>query len=183
MPLFIQFCWVSLFRTIRLDRLRSVVVESVISTALIMYIIAISSAMSWLITMEGTPMIIAESLARLTTNKYVMLLIINVFLLLLGCILETLPAMLISVPILLPIVQQLSIDPIQFGIVLIFNLLIGIITPPMGIGLYVMTAVSGVRFEALVRSCTPFLISLLASLLVLTYVPQITLFLPRLLLP
>ncbi len=171
------------FRTIELRKFVSVVVESVISTALIMYIIAISSAMSWLITMEGTPMIVAESLAQLTHNKYVMLLIINVFLLLLGCILETLPAMLISVPILLPIVQQFNIDPVQFGVIMIFNLLIGIITPPMGIGLYVMTAVSGVRFEALVRSCMPFLIALLASLLVLTYIPQVCLFLPNLLLP
>ena len=127
-----------------------------------MYIIAISSAMSWLITMEGTPMIVAEFLSQLTNNKYIMLLIINIFLLLLGCILETLPAMLISVPILLPIVQQFNIDPVQFGVIMIFNLLIGIITPPMGIGLYVMTAVSGVRFEPLVRSCMPFLIALLA---------------------
>lgn len=171
------------FRTIRLSNLISVVVESVISTALIMYIIAISSAMSWLITMEGTPMVVAESLVKLTTNKYLMLLIVNVFLLLLGCILETLPAMLISVPILLPVIHQFNIDPVQFGVIIIFNLLIGIITPPMGIGLYVMTAVSGVKFEALVKSCTPFLIALLASLLVISYVPQVCLFLPRLLMP
>jgi tripartite ATP-independent transporter DctM subunit len=171
------------YRTFELRRFVSVVVESVISTALIMYIIAISSAMSWLIAMEGTPMMVAELLAQLTNNKYIMLLIINIFLLLLGCILETLPAMLISVPILLPIVQQFNIDPVQFGVILIFNLLIGIITPPMGIGLYVMTAVSGVRFEPLVRSCMPFLIALLASLLAITYVPQICLFLPNLLLP
>lgn len=172
-----------IFRTIRLHSFVSVVVESVISTALIMYIIAVSSAMSWLITMEGTPMVLAESLGQLTTNKYVMFLILNVFLLLLGCILETLPAMLIAVPILLPVIQQFNINPVHFGVILVFNLLIGIITPPMGIGLYVMTAVSGVKFEALVRSCAPFLISLIASLLVITYFPQICLFLPGLLLP
>jgi len=171
-----------IFRTIKLNKFASVVVESVITTTLIMYIIAISSAMSWLITMEGTPIVLAESLSQLTTNKYVMLLLLNVFLLLLGCILETLPAMLIAVPILLPVIQQFNIDPVHFGVILIFNLLIGIITPPMGIGLYVMTAVSGVKFEALVRSCAPFLISLLASLLVLTYFPQICLLLPKLLL-
>ena len=89
--------------------------------------------MSWLITMEGTPVVLAESLSRLTENKYVMLLIINVFLLLLGCILETLPAMLIAVPILLPIVLQFGVDPVHFGVVLILNLLIGIITPPISI--------------------------------------------------
>jgi len=172
-----------IFRTIRLHSFVSVVVESVISTALIMYIIAVSSAMSWLITMEGTPIVLAESLGQLTTNKYVMFLILNVFLLLLGCILETLPAMLIAVPILLPVIQQFNINPVHFGVILVFNLLIGIITPPMGIGLYVMTAVSGVKFEALVRSCAPFLISLIASLLVITYFPQICLFLPGLLLP
>ncbi len=170
-----------IFGTIKLQGLVNVVVESIIATALIMYIIAVSSAMSWMITMEGTPILLAEWLSHLTTNKYVMLLFINIFLLLLGCILETLPAMLISVPILLPVIQQFNIDPVHFGIILIFNLLVGIITPPMGIGLYVMTAVSSVKFEALVKSCAPFLISLLASLMVITYLPQLCLLLPRLL--
>lgn len=170
------------FRTIILRELFATLRRSIHSTALIMYIIAISSAMSWLITMEGSPMVIAKALQGVTDNKYVMLLIVNIFLLILGCILETLPAMLIAVPILLPLVQEFGVDPVHFGVILIFNLLIGIITPPMGIGLYIMTAVSGVRFEALVKACFPFLLSLLFSLAVITHFPQICLLLPKLLL-
>ena len=122
----------ALFRSISIKGLLKVTIESVMSTSLIMYIIAISSAMSWMITMEGTPIIVAEWLGGLTSSKFVMLLLVNLFLLILGCILETLPAMLISVPILLPVIQKFGIDPIHFGIILIFNLLVGIITPPNG---------------------------------------------------
>jgi len=171
----------AVFKTLSVKGFIKVTVESVMSTSLIMYIIAISSAMSWMITMEGTPILVAEWLAGLTSSKFVMLILLNLFLLILGCILETLPAMLISVPILLPVIQEFGIDPIHFGIILIFNLLIGIITPPMGIGLYVMTAVSDVKFESLVRSCRPFLVALIVSLLVITFVPSVCLFLPGLL--
>ncbi len=170
-----------LFRSISIQGLIKVTVESVISTSLIMYIIAVSSVMSWMITMEGTPMVVAEWLGGLTSSKFVMLILVNVFLLVLGCILETLPAMLISVPILLPVAQEFGIDPIHFGIILIFNLLVGIITPPMGIGLYVMTAVSEVKFESLVRSCRPFLVALGISLLAITFIPSLCLVLPGLL--
>ncbi len=168
------------FRTIRFRVLVSVLQESVISTALIMYIIAISLAMSWLITIEGTAMIVAEELGNITSSKVMILIIINLFLLLLGAILETLPALLISVPILLPIVTKFDVDPVHFGVIVVFNLLIGIITPPMGIGLYVMTAVTDVSYEALVKACMPFLIALLASLAVITFVPQLSMFLPEL---
>ena len=168
------------FRTISVAKLVSVVQDSVVATALIMYIIAISTAMSWLITIEGTPMILAEWLGGLTDNKFVILLIVNVFLLILGAILETLPALLISVPTLMPVMAQFGIDPVHFGVIVIFNLLIGIITPPMGIGLYVMVAVSEVRFEALVKACMPFLVALLASLAAITYLPELSLFLPEL---
>jgi tripartite ATP-independent transporter DctM subunit len=169
-----------IFRTIRLRVLVSIIHESVIATALIMYIIAISTAMSWLITIEGTPIVVAKWLGGLTSNKFMILIIINLFLLLLGAILETLPALLISVPILMPVVAQFDVDPVHFGVIVVFNLLVGIITPPMGIGLFVMIAVSGVNFEALVKACMPFLIALIASLIVITFVPQLSLFFPEL---
>ena len=90
--------------------------------------------------------------------------------------------MLITVPILLPSVHALGIDPVHFGIVVIFNLLIGIITPPMGIGLYILMSISRVEYGALVRASWPFLVTMILALLVLTYVPQISLLLPELLL-
>ena len=170
-----------IYRTLTLKGIKGALVETVIGTALIMYIIAISSAMGWLITMEGTPMLLADWLSVLSSNKWVILTLINVFLLILGCLMETLPAMLITVPMFLPLIQRLQIDPIHFGLIMIFNLLIGMITPPMGIGLYVMVAITGITFEQIVKACYPFLICLLISLAMITYIPWITLVLPNLL--
>jgi tripartite ATP-independent transporter DctM subunit len=169
------------FRTLTMKGIKDALIETSLATALIMYIIAVSSAMGWVITMEGTPILVSEWLSSLSTNKWVILTIINVFLLFLGCLMETLPAMLITVPMFLPLIQKLQIDPIHFGLIVIFNLLIGIITPPMGIGLYVMVAITGITFEQMVKASYPFLISLLISLAILTYVPQVTLILPNLL--
>jgi TRAP-type C4-dicarboxylate transport system permease large subunit len=107
---------------------------------------------------------------------------INVFLLIVGCILETLPAMLITVPILLPTAIELGIDPVHFGIIVIFNLLVGMITPPMGIGLYILIAISRVTYGELVRASMPFLLTLIGALLLITYLPPLTLYLPHLLL-
>jgi len=172
-----------IYRTISVKSLIPAFKESILSTALIMYIIAVASAMQWVLTMEGTPMVIGGWLTKLTTNKYFILLIINLFLLLLGCILETLPAMLMVIPILLPIADMYQISRIHLGIILIFNLLIGIMTPPMGIGLYTMSAVANVKFEPLVKASVPFIIALLGALAVISYIPQICLFIPNLLMP
>ncbi|RPJ00154.1 MAG: TRAP transporter large permease [Deltaproteobacteria bacterium] len=169
------------YRTLTLKGMKDALVETVIGTALIMYIIAISSAMGWLITMEGTPMLLADWLSAISVNKWVILTLINIFLLMLGCLMETLPAMLITVPMFLPLLQRLQVDPIHFGLIMIFNLLIGMITPPMGIGLYVMVAITGVPFEQIVKACFPFLVCLLISLALITYIPWITMVLPNLL--
>jgi tripartite ATP-independent transporter DctM subunit len=169
------------FRTLTVKGIKDALIETSIATALIMYIIAVSSAMGWVITMEGTPILVSEWLSSISTNKWVILTIINVFLLILGCLMETLPAMLITVPMFLPLIEKLHVDPIHFGLIVIFNLLIGIITPPMGIGLYVMVAITGITFEEMVKASFPFLVSLLISLALLTYIPWITMILPNLL--
>ena len=170
-----------IYRTLTLKGIKDALIETGVGTALIMYIIAISSAMGWLITMEGTPMLLADWLSALSTNKWVILTLINIFLLILGCLMETLPAMLITVPMFLPLIHRLQIDPIHFGLIMIFNLLIGMITPPMGIGLYVMVAITGITFEQIVKACFPFLVCLLISLALITYIPWITMVLPNLL--
>ena len=172
----------AVYRSYKLSELPKILRETVETTALILYIVAASSVMSWVLLTQGTAHALAAWLPTVTDNPYVFLLLINILLIIVGCIIETLPAMLITVPILLPAALQLGIDPVHFGIVVIFNLLVGIITPPMGIGLYILIAVSGVGFGQLVRASLPFLITLVIALLVITYVPQITLFLPNLLL-
>ena len=167
-----------IYRSFELGALRTVLRESVLSTALIMYITAASSVMSWVLVNEGTAHVLTGWLTALTDSPILFLIIVNVLLLLVGTILETLPAMLITVPILLPTAHALGIDPVHFGIVVIFNLLIGIITPPMGIGLYILMSISRVGYGELVRASWPFLVTMIVALLVLTYVPQISLLLP-----
>ncbi len=109
------------------------------------------------------------------------LLIVNIFYLIVGCFLETVPAMLITFPILLPIVDHFGVDRVHFGLIAVYNLIIGIATPPVGIGLYIVTGMTRVSFEEVVRAIWPFLIALISVLFLITYVPGLVLLLPNLL--
>ena len=162
--------------------IRRALVDTVKTSSLILYIIAVSSVMSWVMVNEGTANDIAEWLGNITENPLILLVIINIFLLILGAILETLPAMLIAVPVLLPAIDALGIDRVHFGIIVIFNLLIGIITPPMGIGLYILAAISEVKIDRLVIASLPYIVTLIIALLAITYIPILSLFLPEILL-
>ncbi|MFQ5983865.1 MAG: TRAP transporter large permease, partial [Woeseiaceae bacterium] len=154
--------------------------ESGLMAASIMYLIAVSAVMSWILTVEGSGHKLAAAIAAVTDNRILALLLMNLFLIGLGLILETAPAILITSTLLLPVAQSFGVDPVHFGIILCFNLLIGIITPPMGIGLYVIAGVARLRVEEVIRSSLPFLIPLLVALVVITYVPSLSLWLPNL---
>lgn len=154
---------------------------SVGSTALIMFLIGIGTAMGWIISAEQLPYILSDFLLSLTENKYMMLLIINILLLILGCIMEGIPIKLIMLPILLPIIDSLGIDRMHFGIVMSYNLLLGMITPPVGLGLYVISRVGKVSIEEVVKSLLPLYLPLIIMLVILTYFPQLSLWLPSLL--
>ncbi|MBI4184110.1 MAG: TRAP transporter large permease [Proteobacteria bacterium] len=171
-----------LYRSLTLRALAVVLRETVESTALILYIIAISSALSHVFVSEGSARALSELISWLTDDALTFLLLANILLLVIGCFIETLPALLITVPMLMPAAEMVGVDPVHFGVVVVFNLLVGIITPPMGIGLYIMMAVSGVRFGELVRASLPFLVVLVGALAVLSFWPDLTLVLPRLLL-
>ena len=168
-----------IYRSFNWKVIRKALLDTVKTSSLILYIIAVSSVLSWVMVNEGTANDIAEWLGKITDNPLILLVIINVFLLILGAILETLPAMLIAVPVLLPAIDALGIDRVHFGIIVIFNLLIGIITPPMGIGLYILAAISGVRVDRLVIASIPYMITLIIALIAITYIPILTLFLPE----
>ncbi len=170
-------------RTLSFKAVYLALMDTVKSTAHILFIIAASSALSYVFVAEGTAETVSGALANAQLGPNSFLILTNVLLLVLGCLLETLPAMLIAVPILIPTAKTLGIDPVHLGIVVIFNLLIGIMTPPMGIGLYILAAISGLRFGALARAVLPFIGILIVALMILTFVPQITLWLPNLLLP
>ena len=172
----------AIYRSYKIKQLIKVIRDTVETTALIMYITAVSSVMSWLMVNEGAAHQISEWISGFSASPYLYLIIINIFLLIVGCLLETLPAMLITVPILVPIATELSVDPVHFGIIVIFNLLVGIITPPVGIGIYILMAISGVGYGELIRASFPFFIALLLALSLITFVPSLSLFLPELLL-
>jgi tripartite ATP-independent transporter DctM subunit len=168
-------------RNLTLSRIRDCLRETVEASALIMFIIAVSTALSWVVVAEGTAGELARLVSEHAHSALVFLLVSNIFLLVLGAVIETLPAMLIALPILLPAAKALGVDLVHFGVVVIFNLVVGIMTPPMGIGLFILAAIGRLGMGELVRASIPFLLVLLLALALLTVFPQITLFLPQLL--
>jgi len=151
-------------------------------TAVIMIIIAFSIAMGWLLAIDQTPQKMASAIFQFTENKNVFLILLVVFIILVGCFVEGVPAKLILVPTLLPIIDTYGIDRVHFGIIMQLGLLIGIATPPMGIGLYIVSEVGRVKFEDVTTAVLPMIIPLILVLLLLTYVPEVSTFLPNLIL-
>ena len=156
--------------------------DTAMMTAVIMIIIAFSIAMGWLLAIDQTPQKLADFTFSFTENKNVFLGLLLIFIILVGCVVEGVPAKLILVPTLLPLIDAYGIDRVHFGIIIQLGLLLGIATPPMGIGLYIVAEVGRVRFEKVTMAVLPMLIPLFAVLLLLTYVPQTVTFLPDLIL-
>jgi tripartite ATP-independent transporter DctM subunit len=135
----------------------------------------------WAIAVNNVPAQLAAWLLEITTNKWLILAMINVLLLVIGCFMETTAILLIAVPTFLPLVIQLGIDPIHFGLIIILNLLIGATTPPFGVLLFIVQDIAKVSFGAVVRAILPFYIPLAIALLMITYWPDLSLWLPRML--
>ncbi|MBF0754154.1 TRAP transporter large permease [Jeotgalicoccus nanhaiensis] len=171
----------AIYKEFSFKNLREGFLASVSSTALIMFLVGVGTAMGWIISAEQLPQLLSNGLLSMTENKYMMLLIINILLLALGAVMEGIPIKLIMVPILLPIIDSLGIDRVHFGIVMSYNLLLGMITPPVGIGLYVISKVGKVKFEEVVKGIIPFYIPLVIALILITFFPQLSLWLPSLL--
>ena len=170
------------YRTITWRKLWTALTDTMLISAVVMIIIGYSQVMGWLLAIEMVPQALADLVLTTTENRYVFLAILLVFLLLIGTVVEGIPAKIILVPILLPITDQFGIDRIHFGLILTLALLIGIATPPMGIGLYVVVKVANVSFEKVTMAVLPFLIPLITVLLLITYIPWLTLWLPTLVL-
>lgn len=126
------------------------------------------------------PKIITEALLAVTSSKIILLLIINVMLLVLGCIMDMAPLIIILTPILLPVVKQYGIDPIHFGIMMVLNLAIGLTTPPVGSALFVGCAIGKIKIEQVMKTIWPMWISMIAVLFLVTFVPELTMWLPNL---
>jgi C4-dicarboxylate transporter DctM subunit len=156
-------------------------VDTALMVGTVLIIVGTGTTLGKILTIEQIPDMIANGLTTITNNKIILLLLMNLFLLVVGCVMETLAAILILAPILFPIVENFGIDIIHFGIMMIINLAIGFITPPVGVNLFVACGLTGMGFDELTKSILPFLIALLVGLAFITYIPEITLLLPNLL--
>lgn len=169
------------YRTLKIKDLPSILLQTVVMTGVIMFLLATSSAMSFSMSITNIPAALSDMILGISANKLVILLVITVFLLIIGAFMDIGPAILIFTPILLPIMAKLGVDPVHFGIIMIYNLAIGTITPPVGSGLYVGASVGKVKVEEVIKPLLPFCGAIIGVLLLITYIPEITLFLPRLL--
>ncbi|MCM3689770.1 TRAP transporter large permease [Neobacillus niacini] len=169
-----------IYKTLKWSHVPKILGETVVMTGIVLFLVSASSIMSWVMAFSGIPAAISEAVLSISDNPIVILLIINVVLLLVGTVMDITPAILIFTPIFLPIVTQIGMDPVHFGIVLVFNLCIGIVSPPSGSSLFVGCSVGGVSIEAVTRPLLIFMAGLIVTLLLVTYVPAITLFVPKL---
>jgi C4-dicarboxylate transporter DctM subunit len=155
--------------------------DSASVAAMIMFIITAAAAFSWLLTSQQIPQGVASWMNQTFTQPWMFLLAVNVLLLVVGCFMEPNSAILVLAPLFFPVVQALGIDPIHFGIVMIVNLELGMLTPPLGLNLFVSAGMTGWKLERVVKASVPFMVSMLVYLLVVTYVPKLSTFLPTLL--
>ena len=167
------------YREIGPRKLCRVVLETIRTTAMVCFIVAAASIFAWVLAAHEAPKKISIWLLSLSDSPLVLLLIINLFVLAAGFFVEGLAIMILAVPALAPTVAAVGIDPVHFGVVFIFNLMIGLMTPPMGIGLFVVSGVSGIEFNRLARSTLPFLLPLVVVLLLLILFPSLVTFLPN----
>lgn len=172
---------VVVYRQVKLREIPQILLQCGITTAIVMLLIGTSSAMSWILAYENIPQSVSAALLSLSSNKIVIFLIINILLLFVGTFMDMTPAVLIFTPIFLPVAQQLGVHPVHFGLIMIANLCIGLCTPPVGTCLFVGCGVGKTTLAKVTRPLVPFFIAMIAALMLITYIPQISLFIPGLL--
>lgn len=169
------------YKTVKLKDIPNMLFQSVAMSGTIMFLLATSSMMSFAMAFTGIPQAISSLIMGVTDNKLVILLLVNLVLLLVGMFMDVAPAILIFTPIFLPIVTSVGVDPVHYGLFSIMNLCVGSITPPVGTGLYVGASVGGVKAEAMLKPLLPFYGIILVVLFLITYFPQIVMWLPNML--
>ncbi|MFV0547292.1 MAG: TRAP transporter large permease [Limnobaculum xujianqingii] len=168
-----------IYREMKLADLPKVILDSAVTTSIVLLLIGTSMGMSWAMANADIPYMISDGLNAVSENPIIILLIINVILLIIGVFMDMTPALLIFTPIFLPLANQMGIDPVHFGIIMTFNLCIGICTPPVGSALFVGCSVGDVSIDKVLKPLLPFFAMLLFTLMMVTYIPEISLYLPR----
>lgn len=172
------FLGLVVYRSLTWKSLISAARDSVRATAMILFVVATAAVFAWILTIEQVPVVISGALLKLSSNPIVILLLVNVLLLGVGMILESIAAILILTPILVPALMKIGVDPLHFGVIMVLNLMIGLLTPQVGMSLYMMSAVSKVSVERVFRGTLPFFIPLVLALLAVTLIPELSLSLP-----
>ena len=167
------------YKEIKIDDIPKILLESAKTSAVVMLLIAASMSMSWIMSYENIPQNLSDFLLNISDNKIIILLIINFLLLFVGIFMDMTPAVLIFTPIFLPVVTTLGIDPVQFGIMMVLNLCIGLCTPPVGSVLFVGIGIAKTSIEKVIRPLLPMFFAMILSLILITFIPQITLWLPK----
>jgi len=170
------FAW---YRTLTWKMFVKVCLDTIETTSTVLFIVAAASIFGWMLTATGVTADLAAWVLAFTKEAWVFLLLANLLMLFVGCFLEPTAAITILVPLLLPIAVQLGVDPIHFGLVMVLNLMIGLLHPPMGMVLFVLARVSGLSFERTTIAILPWLVPLLVSLVIITYLPKLVLWLPK----
>ncbi|MFK5216187.1 TRAP transporter large permease [Glaesserella parasuis] len=170
------------YKEITLKELPAIILDAMVTTSIVLLLIGTSMGMSWAMANADIPYAISDALLAISDNPIIILIIINIILLIIGTFMDMTPALLIFTPIFLPIVTELGMDPVHFGILMTFNLSIGICTPPVGSVLFVGCSVGGVKIDKVIKPLLPFYAILVVTLLLVTFVPQLSLWLPQTLL-
>jgi len=178
--LFLGFVW---YRTLNWRMLVKISLDTIETTATVLFIVAAASIFAWVLTTTQVTEAVAQWVLSISSSPWVFLLLANGFLLFVGCFMETIAAITILVPVFMPILAQLGIDPIHFGLIMVLNLMIGLITPPVGIVIFVLSKISELSFEKTVAAILPWMIPLIGTLALITYLPDLVLWLPGILYP
>ncbi|EKO8360157.1 TRAP transporter large permease subunit [Salmonella enterica] len=173
----------AIYREINVSKLRDILLDSVVTSSIVLLLVGCSMGMSWAMTNADVPELINEMITSVSENKWVILLIINLILLLVGTFMDITPAILIFTPIFLPIAQHLGIDPVHFGIIMVFNLTIGLCTPPVGTILFVGCSIGKISIDKVVKPLLPMFLALFMVMAMICYFPQLSLLLPTLFAP
>ncbi|GLK56806.1 TRAP-type C4-dicarboxylate transport system permease large subunit [Methylopila capsulata] len=167
------------YRTMTFRTLAKAGFDTIETTASVLFIVTAASVFAWLLTVSQAAALLSEAFLSITENKWVFLILVNLLVLFVGCFLDTIAAITILVPILLPIVLKLGIDPVHFGLIITLNLMIGLLHPPLGMVLFVLSRVAKLSVERTTMAILPWLVPLFAALLAITFIPELSLWLPR----
>jgi len=166
------------YKEVKWKDLPRILRESAATTAIVLLLIATSMSMSWVMSFENIPQTVSEALLALSNNPIIILLIINLVLLFVGIFMDMTPAVLIFTPIFLPVVTNLGVDPVHFGIIMVVNLCVGLCTPPVGSVLFVGCSIAGLRITDIIRPILPFFVAMIVALAIITAFPALSTWLP-----